>query len=193
MTLAARPQNPMKTQRRSQIRGEGLVDLLGHLHARVLAGDSSRLEYGAAVASCGDRLQWRNASWSSTTSLMSPVGVVPPATTSASNSIAPWAASGRRSPYGDLPSEPTDRGDHQCLILHCLADRIAQSRKCKQMIRAHELLSWAQRFTALPPHTTGVAQMRKTARSLTVIGRGDLRGCADRRRVENRRASPEPA
>jgi hypothetical protein len=165
MTLAARSQNPMKTQRRRQIRGEGLVDLLGHLHARVLAGDSSRLKYGAAVAPCGDRLQWRNASWSSTTSLMSPVGG--------------WSrrlrrARRTRSRRGQRPVDghrtatclqnPTDRGDHQCLILHCLADRIAQSRKCKQMNRAHEMLSWAQRFTALPPHTTGVAQMRKTAR-----------------------------
>jgi hypothetical protein len=60
------------------------------------------------------------------------------------------------------------------------------------MKRAHEMLSWAQRFTALPPHTAGVAQMRKTARSLTVIGRGDLGGCANRR-VEDRQASPERA
>ena len=40
-------------------------------------------------------LQWRNASWSSTTSLMSPVGVVPSATTSASNSIDRAVASVR--------------------------------------------------------------------------------------------------
>jgi phytoene dehydrogenase-like protein len=39
----------------------------------------------------------------------------------------------------------------------------------------------------------GYLLISKTARSLTVIGRRDLRGCADRRRVEHRRASPEPA
>jgi hypothetical protein len=34
---------------------------------------------------------------------------------------------------------------------------------------------------------------RRRAHGLTVIGRRDLRGCADRRRVEYPRASPEPA
>ena len=53
MTLAAPVPGPMQTQRRRQIRSEGLVDLLGHLHARISAGDTRRLEYGAAIAPCG--------------------------------------------------------------------------------------------------------------------------------------------
>ena len=46
----------MQTQRRRQIRSEGLIDFLGHLHAGISAGDTRRLEYGAAIAPCGHRL-----------------------------------------------------------------------------------------------------------------------------------------
>ena len=109
MTLGGTIPGAMQAQRRCQIRSEGLVDLVGELDARILAGDSADFRTAPPSPHAAIALQWRNASCSSTTSLMSPVGVVrQPRRARRTRSSAPWPASGRRSPAAArLQTPPT--------------------------------------------------------------------------------------
>ena len=77
----------VQPQRRREVCGEGLVEVVGHRNARPLGRDPRSFEDGDPVAPGGDRLAVPERPHSSTTSWMSVVGVAPAATTTASNSM----------------------------------------------------------------------------------------------------------